>query len=99
MEQAQEKQGIKETKEAIVAVNELAIAVIGAVKDGVQPVQDFAALFSKYQSDADFKAKIDAAVQGIQAVPAELADLSLTETAELVGIQVAYVPKIVEALK
>ena len=100
MEQAAEqKHGIKETKEAIVGINELAIAVISVIKDGVQPVQDFSALFAKYQSDPALKAKIDGAIANIQAVPAELAELSLTETAELVGLQVTYVPKIVEALK
>lgn len=98
MEQEQ-KVGIQETKEAIVGLNEMAIALIGVFKDGVQPVQDFSELFAKYQKDPELKAKIDAAVKGIQNVPAELAELSLTETAELVGIQVTYVPKIVQALK
>lgn len=100
MDQAKTQQaGIKETRELLEGVNELALAIIVASKDGVQPMEDFTAIFAKYQADEGFRAKIDAAVKGITTVPTEVADLGAAEIAELVTVQVSYVPKILEAIK
>jgi hypothetical protein len=91
--------GIQETKEALIGINELSIVLAQQLKDGFQVGSDLAAIVGKWQSDADFQAKLTAAFIGIQKVPDEIKDLDLSEGIELASIQLAYVPKIVEALK
>jgi len=93
-----EEHGIKELKEALVGANELTMVLLSQFKDGVQ-FTDFAALFAKYQTDAELKAKLDAAVSGLGKVPQEVGDLSLTEGLDLAIVQMGYVPKILAALK
>jgi hypothetical protein len=90
--------GIKETNEALVGVNELAVFLIGRLKDGVS-VGDFTALWDKLQQDAEFKSKLQQAYDGISLVPAEVSELDATEIVSLVLTQATYVPRIIEALK
>lgn len=90
--------GIEELKAVQIAANELSIFLINQLKDGIQ-LTDAVAVFEKIVSDADFKAKILAAAEGISKVPAEIKDLTLPEAAELITIQISYVPKLVEAFK
>lgn len=96
--EAQEKQGINETMEAIAGVNELALALIPILKDGVQ-VADAVALFDKLKNDTAFKEKLEAAYRDINKVPAEVKDIDFGEGMELVMLQASYVPKIIAALK
>lgn len=96
--EAQEKQGINETMEAIAGVNELALALIPLLKDGVQ-VADAVALFDKLKNDTAFKEKLEAAYRDINKVPAEVKDIDFKEGLDLVMLQASYVPKILEALK
>lgn len=91
-------EGIKEVKEAVVALNELTIFVAGRVKDGVG-VDDAMALVSKLMTDEAFKAKIAAALESAEKIPAELKDISLQEGIELAGLQMGYLPQLVEAFK
>lgn len=88
----------KESKELLVGVNELALVLIGALKDGVQ-VGDFAALFMKYQSDAILKQKLDAAISGLSGLKAEFASFGLMDGLDLAQTQISYIPKILEAFK
>lgn len=90
--------GIKETKEALVGVNEVAIFLVSRLKDGVQ-VGDFTAMFDKLTQDTVFKAKMEAAYNGVALVPSEISDLDVNETVELSLTQLQYVPLIVAALK
>lgn len=90
--------GIKETLEALVGVNEVAILLATRLKDWVG-VDDFAAVWEKLQNDAEFKAKLEAAYNGVAQVPTEIKDLEISEVVTLVMTQAAYVPKLVEALK
>lgn len=90
--------GIQETKELLVAVNELSIELIKHLKDGVQ-VADAVAILDTLKNNADFKAKLEAGYTNVQAVPAEIKDLSLVEGGELVMTQISYLPKILEAAK
>ena len=90
--------GIKETKEVVVGVNELAIELVKHFKDGVQ-FTDALGLIETLKTNEDFKAKLVAAYENIQAVPAEVKDISLVEGMELVMVQAAYLPKIIEAAK
>jgi hypothetical protein len=92
------KMEIKETKELLVGVNEIALLVVKRLKDGVQ-LEDFVAFWNAFTQDAEFKAKVQAAYEKANEVPAELGDLQVGEIVELVGVQVGYVPKFVEVFK
>lgn len=93
-----ETAGIVETKELLVGVNELSMELIKHLKDGVQ-VGDALAILDTLKNNADFKAKLEAAYTNVQAVPAEIKDLSIAEGVELAMVQVAYLPKILAAAK
>ena len=93
-----EKIGIKETKEALIGINEFSLLLAKLFKDGAQ-FTDFAELFSELTSNEDLKAKMKAAWEDIQKIPAEIKDIDLAEGAELGIIQIGYVPKFIEALK
>lgn len=91
-------EGIQESKDLLVAVNEVSIHLVKLMKDGVQ-LEDAAALMALVVADGDLKLKLFAAYENAQKIPAEMKDLSLQEGLELAGIQVSYVPRLVEAFK
>lgn len=91
--------GIQETKEVLVAVNEVGVLAVTVLKDGVQLKEDFETVYAKLVTDEGFKAKVLAAYTDIGKVPAEMSDLDFVETFDLVRTQIAYVPKYVSALK
>ncbi len=91
--------GIQETKEVLVAANELAVFLIGILKDGVSLSQDVKAIIEKLSNDEDFKEKMQAAFAGVSAVPSEVKELDGKEIVELVVLQAGYVPAIIDALK
>jgi hypothetical protein len=90
--------GILETRDVLVAANELALVVVKHVKDGAQ-LSDIPAVITDLLASDAFKAALVEAIKNIQAVPGEIADIDLSESIELVKAQIAYVPKIIEALK
>lgn len=90
--------GIKEISEAITGINEIGIVAAKQFKDGVQ-FADFTAFYSEFVNNAEFKAKVEAAYNGFSAIPAEAADLDISEIIQLVILEAAYVPRILEALK
>jgi hypothetical protein len=92
-----EKFGIKETKEAIVGINAVSLLLVNRFKDGIQ-VGDFVAFWEKFQNDADFKAKLQAAYEGYNLIPDEIKDVSLNEASELIALEVSFVPELVKAL-
>lgn len=92
------KKGIQETKEALVGINELSLAVAKALKDGFQPIKDGLDIYEAIKTP-EVSAKLAAALDKIGEVPAELSDCDLVESVELVTVQASYVPKLVEALK
>jgi hypothetical protein len=89
--------GIKETKEMIVGVNEVGIAMINVFKDGIQ-FKDFGELWDKFKDDAEFKAKVEAAYDNFKAIPEEIKDVDINEGMELAIIQLGYIPKMAAAL-
>ena len=93
------KLGIKETKEVVVAVNELAIILLILILDGLQFFKDIRDLINHIKDNEDFRNKIQDAVDGIKMVPAEVKDIDSTERVELVGVQIPYLPKILAAIK
>lgn len=90
--------GIKETNEALIGVNECGLHIATKLRDGFQPLPDFAAFWADLQNDADFKAKVQAAWDNHQAIPEEVADIDLGEGVQLVVTQASYVPKLIAAL-
>lgn len=88
--------GIKETKEALVAVNEISLHIVSRIKLGV--VADVMGLLADLQNDVDFKAKLQAGFDNVTAVPAEVADISIGEALELASVEITYVPKFIAAL-
>lgn len=90
---------IKETKEALIGINEIALLIATRLKDGLQLVEDISAVIAKLTTDAEFQAKLKDAYENIGAIPEEVKDLQIGEVVELVGVQVGYIPKFVDALK
>lgn len=89
--------GIQETKEALVAVDEIALTIVkGFKKSGF--VGSFAEFWATFQNDPAFKEKLAAGWANLSAVPSEVGDLDLGEAVELVLTEVAYVPKFIAAL-
>lgn len=78
---ADQKYGVQETKEAILALVILGKFVADRLKDGAQ-MEDAMALGSKLL-DENFKSKVMAGVQGIEKVPEEIKDISFAEVFEL----------------
>lgn len=92
------KHSIKESKEALVGVNEVALYFAKALSDGVQ-FKDFTEFYEALTKDEAFKSKLAAAWEGRHLVKDELKDLDLKESIELVNAQLEYLPKFIEALR
>jgi hypothetical protein len=91
---SEEKVGIKEVKELLVAANVVAIKMIKLSKDGVS-LSDLGVLVS----DEELKNVLLEAAAGISKVVAEVKDIDAGEGIELAQVQLSLVPKILEALK
>lgn len=92
------KEGIKETQELLVGINELAVDLTSRFMDGVQ-LADFSSFYSKLVSDASFKAKLEEAYNSANKIPDEVKDLDVGEGLELVSIQVNYIPKFIQVIQ
>lgn len=86
--------GIQETKDVLIAANEVAVALIKAAKDGIQLTDGLALL-----ANEEVKAALVKAADGISKLPEEMKDVDLNEGLELAAIQIQFIPKIVGALK
>lgn len=84
--------GVKETKEALIGVNEVSLCLAEKFKDGVQ-VTDFTEFYAKVTADEDFKSKVKAAYDNYKAIPAEIKDVDAGEGIELAVVQLDYAPK------
>lgn len=87
--------GVKETKEVLVAVLKVAPILVKQFKDGAQ-IEDVAALYAKFMSDADLKAAVMAAYDNYKMVGDEVKDL---ETAEIIELIMAALPEIQKLLQ
>ena len=90
--------GIKETREVIHAFNELVIFLLGRFKDGIQ-FEDFTAFYAEIISDPDAKDLMLRAFTNYDLIPAEVKDIDVYEACTLLSDQIAYIPRIVDALK
>lgn len=85
--------GIKESKEALIALVVLGKLVSERLKDGVQ-LDDAIAIGQKFADEA-FKAKVMAGIEGVDKVKEELQDLNLFDLLELAKA----LPEILEEIK
>jgi len=89
---------IQEVKDVIVGVNELSVYLISLFQDGIQ-AGDFVSMWDKMQTDAEFKALLMKAYDGVPEIKKELQDLDVAEAVELVSLQASFIPKFLDALK
>lgn len=92
------KEGIKETKEALVGINEVSLFLAEKLKDGVQ-FTDATDFYAKLTKDEAFKKVVGDAYENYEKIPAEVKDIDAGEGLELAVVQVEYVPKFIAALK
>ncbi|MCJ7520997.1 MAG: hypothetical protein MUP21_02070 [Dehalococcoidia bacterium] len=90
--------GCTETLDALIAVNELALFLVGRFADGVG-FDDLIASWNKVQSDDEFRNRLSAAYEGWSKISGEIEDLDVNEAISLVSAQMSYVPRLMEALK
>lgn len=88
--------GIKETKELLVAADEVALVVVANIKNGVGG--EFTAFYEKLTTDPEFKAKLQAAWDKHAEIPAEMGDIDVGEGLELAMLEISYIPKFLAAL-
>lgn len=88
--------GIKETKEALIAVDEVALILVANLKKGV--FGEFQAFWAALASNEDLKAKLAAAWDTHQQIPAEVGDVDLTEAMDLLMTEASYIPRFLAAL-
>lgn len=91
-------EGIKETKEVIIAILKLANILIVPLKDGAQP-EDAVAILNGVLNDEEAKAAIVEAAKDIHMVQAEVKDLSLPEALEILIAAQPELMKLIENLK
>ncbi len=90
--------GNKESKEALIATNEIALFLAERLKDGIG-FDDAAAVWDKLRNDEDFKAKLQAGYDKIKEVSNEMKDIDLGEGIELGMVQIEFIPKFMEVFK
>ncbi len=98
MESSEQKLGIKETKDVLIAANKLTILIIKKLKDGVQ-IQDGIEIAESLFKDGEIKSAVGEAKDKIEQVPAEVKDIDLQEGLELGMYQASQLPLYLEAIK
>ncbi len=87
-----------ETKEVIVALNEVIVVIAKLLKDGFQ-VSDVTDLAKSVFMDEEMKAVLKKAYENISVCKDEIKEIDIMEIVELGTVQLQYIPKILEALK
>ncbi len=90
--------GIKETKELLTGLLVITKVIAKELKDGFA-VQDLVDAFVAVQGDEAKKALVEAALKDVVAVPAEVKDLALGESIELVIHVLGELPSLLAAFK
>lgn len=88
----------KETREALVAVNEIALEIVKVIKGGAL-MADIAILLGDLAADSPFKTAVAAGIDGLLKVSGEFGSMGLPGYADLVETQIGYLPKILAAFK
>lgn len=87
-----EQMGIKDTKEAIVGVLEIALFIKERIADGLG-MDDAMAVWDKVKNDEDFKSKVVAAYEGYANISQESKDYSIEEYLEMTNLLLSYIPR------
>jgi len=90
--------GIQETREAVKGAGVLLIFILKRLKDGAG-VDDAMAIFSKFQTDEEFKAALTEAYVGADKIGSEVKDIDLLEGVTLGKDVFDLIPQIIEALQ
>ena len=90
--------GIKETDEALIAINETGVFLAGRFADGVG-FDDGVAFVTHLLGNEEYKKVLADAYDKYNQIPAELKDIDIAEGLTLAKRQLEYVPKILDALK
>jgi hypothetical protein len=93
------QKGIKESQEMLAAILEVAVVLGPILRDGFQAGQDLSAIFAQLSGNEALKAKIAAAVEKANEVPAELKDLDLNEGLQLLIVAVPEIQRVLDAWK
>jgi hypothetical protein len=91
--------GIQQTKELMVALGDLSAVVAKAVKAGGQASEIGSRIAADLVTSPTLVAEIKAAADGISEIPAEIKDLSIGESLELLQVSLATTQKALAALK
>lgn len=89
---------VKETKEALVGANRIALVLVEKMSDGID-FSDFMAFYETLTKDEEFQKVIKEAWDGRSEISNEMGDIDLSEGLELVQVQIGFIPKYIEALK
>ncbi len=98
LKKADSVHGTKETTEALIAVNELALFLITRLKDGVG-FDDAAATWDKLRNDEEFKKIMSDGFDKIKLVPTEVKDTDIGEALELVNVELDFIPRFIASFK
>lgn len=96
---SEEKLGIKESKEVIVAMNKVSLLLIRHLKDGFQAGKDSMAIIAEIMSNDVLKQSLVDAAEGVHRVPAEMKDLDAKEVLELAMLLAMSVQDYIAAMK
>lgn len=90
--------GDENLKEVLAAAQDLVLAIIPLVKDGVQ-LSDAVSLGARIAADPVLKAELEKFPAAIGKVGAEIKDLSFAEGIDLAKMEFEYLPKFIAAIK
>ncbi len=88
--------GIKETKEAAIGIIALGGFIAKEIKAKKAIGQDMMDLFIELQTNPEFRSKLEAALTGLDQVPAEVGELTVAEGLQLAEI---VIPELIKILK
>ena len=91
---AEEKLGIKETNDVVLALFKVGVVLAKKAHDGLQ-VSDLAVLLA----DEDVKKSLLEAAVGIEKVPAEVKDMDASEVVQMAVVVLEQLPSLLGALK
>lgn len=89
---------MKDTKDVIVAVNEIVLFLVERLADGVS-ADDFFSVWNKLVLDDDFKMIMKDAIEGYQNIPDEVSSPSIQDMLDITTTQIQYVFKMIAAAK
>jgi len=91
-------EGIKETKEAIIGINELCLVLVAHLADGLQLGKDVPAIIAELMTNSELINAMQKGLEGMEKIPGEIQDIDLKEGVELGMLLMSYVSRYADAL-